>query len=143
MEMDLPRAKIIGPACPGACLLKYTPEGGRSCAPARDSIHGHRVLLDVFRPRRGAAAADVVERLGILDAVALAQHPAAGEDELADVIAIRRHVVVAEEREALAALGQLGPQPEPLWNWCPTSAFITRTNSTTPICPARCRRRSP
>ena len=58
---------------------------------------------------RGAAA-DVVEGFGVFDAVFLAQLAAAGEDELLDVVAVGGHVVVAEERQLLAAAGQLGPQ---------------------------------
>jgi hypothetical protein len=53
----------------------------------------------------------MVERPGILDAVLLTQGTTAGEDEFSDVVAVGRDVVVAEEREFLAALGQFGRDP--------------------------------
>src|SRR5262245_39846527 len=52
-----------------------------------------------------------MECLSILDAVFLAQSTAAGEDEFPDVIAVGSHVVVPQERELLAAFGELGPEP--------------------------------
>src|SRR5262249_2460032 len=57
------------------------------------------IPLDVFL-HGGAArtSADVVERLGVLEAVLPAQRTAAGEEELFDVVAVGGGVVVAEER---------------------------------------------
>ena len=70
------------------------------------------MVPDVFVDCRAARPiADVVERLRILEAVSLAQGATPGEEKLADVIAVGRDVVVAEEREPLAAPGQLVPEP--------------------------------
>ena len=49
-----------------------------------------------------ARAADMVERLGILDAMFPAQGTAALEDKLFDVVAVGGGIVVAEEGEALS-----------------------------------------
>src|SRR5262249_11549771 len=72
----------------------------------------HCIFLDVlFRGRRVGGAADVVECFGVLNAERLAQSAAAREDELADVVAVGRDVVVAEERQLLTALGEFGSEP--------------------------------
>src|SRR5262249_39408468 len=91
------------------------PRPGRPTYPAlfrSGLLDWNGVLLDVFfRGRAARAAPDVVERLRVLDAVVLAQGTAAGEDELPDVVAVGRALVVARERDFLAAPGQLGPEP--------------------------------
>src|SRR5438552_723351 len=53
---------------------------------------------------------DIMERLGVFHAVLPAQFPAPRQPELLDVIAIGSDVVIAQQREALVALRQLGPQ---------------------------------
>ncbi len=54
------------------------------------------IFLDVFFDGGAArAAADMVERLGILDAMFLPQGAMTGQDELLDVIAVGGNVVVA------------------------------------------------
>src|SRR5438552_224225 len=73
------------------------------------------IFADVFFNGFGARpAADVVERLRILDAVFLAQGTAAVEDEFSDVVAVGGDVVVAQEREPLAGPSQLSPEPGPM-----------------------------
>src|SRR5438105_3216952 len=72
----------------------------------------HNVVLNIFLDRgaTGGLIADVVERFGIFDAVFLAQRSASGENELFDVIAIGSNIIVAQERQLLAAAGQIGPE---------------------------------
>src|SRR5262245_37370843 len=81
------------------------------------------MLLDVlFHGGRVRRAADVVESLGVSNAKSLAQRSAASEDELADVAAICRDVIVAKERQFLAALGEFGSQSRaviPRWAFRP------------------------
>ena len=52
-----------------------------------------------------------MERLGVLDAVLPSELAVAREHELLDVVAIGCRIVVAEQRQPQAALGQLRPQP--------------------------------
>src|SRR5271166_3639742 len=74
---------------------------------------GHGILSDiVVHARRSASdgrrrGADVMEGLGIFDAVLFTQRAIAGQDEFADVIAVRGPVVVAQQRKAFTLLGQL------------------------------------
>src|SRR5262249_2530602 len=51
------------------------------------------------------------ECFGVRNAERLAQSAAAREDELADVVAVGRDVVVAEERQLLTALREFGSAP--------------------------------
>src|SRR5262249_41254820 len=107
-----------GPSCSPAesgagaerLLIRLAPSGPIRPAPSRSRLlDGDGILLDVFFHGGAARAAlNVVERLGVLDAVAPAQGPAAGEEELPDVVAVGRGLVVAQERQFLAALGQFG-----------------------------------
>src|SRR5260370_987544 len=65
-----------------------------------------RVFVDVFiAPRRGRA--DVVELLGVLDAIVAAEFAVSGEHELLDIGALGGDVVVAEQRQAEIARPQL------------------------------------
>src|SRR5690349_12056683 len=79
-------------------------------------LSGNGVLLDVgidarvaIGPRRSGR--DVVEGLGILDAVLPAQGAGVVQAELLDEVPIGSEVVVAEHRQLLVALRQLGAQP--------------------------------
>ena len=63
------------------------------------------VVLDAARST-GGAWANVMEGFGVGDTVLGAEGAGAGEDELADVVAVGGDVVVSEEGEALFALGE-------------------------------------
>ena len=61
------------------------------------------MLADVFLNARvaisaGRARRNVMEHFGVFQTVLPPQLAIAGEDELSDVIAIRRNVVIAEQR---------------------------------------------
>ncbi len=61
------------------------------------------VLIDVRVPvRAGSARGDVVECLGVFHSVLRAQFAVARQAELANVIAVGRDVVVAQQRLVLA-----------------------------------------